>query len=443
MKILLLSFFTLLLSYAYGTNTIAGSINQQNGTIQVLIRNSPFDDNVTLISESNIKNGAFNTSFEIPNDAEIILSVNDLTVSKQIESGSDWTIELEIVDLPKPDFFGNEQRLEIVNLTSTSITESKIFEIEKNYRSILDQNRKKNGKIGNAFIEELENYLNNEIEQLDSKDLDFRLGTSQILAYSLASIRREKGNGGKIETFFIDNFQPSFSGIEAVNNVYAQEIQLEFLSKQLGKSNYFEFIDIETAKIDSKEIQQATLAVLITSAVGRKWTNQDETITQLSELIENCLSPDLKSWLEDFREYHSNSLIGEEVRDFEMNSPNGDQIQFSDYRGKYLLIDFWATWCGPCIKNMKKLPALKNEYQELEVLCVTTEVDVDRVRKFIDRNEYETQLNFGIAKNDKELSSYFNKRAIPLYFLIDPNGIIIDKAVTDPTSIIEKHLRTK
>ena len=58
----------------------------------------------------------------------------------------------------------------------------------------------------------------------------------------------------------------------------------------------------------------------------------------------------------------------------------------------------------------------------------------------MNRNSYADKLKFGIAFNEDEIDSYFNKRAIPLYFLVAPNGIIIDKAVADPIPMINKHL---
>ena len=280
-----------------------------------------------------------------------------------------------------------------------------------------------------------------QITKPNSEEFKTKFSTSKAFAYSLSNIKRAKADLTGPETYFADNFEASFSGLEAVNILFAQSIQLDFLTKELGKSNYFDFIKTATSGIEDNRIRQSTLAVLITNAIGRKWTNQQETKEELSAFIDQCDYSELKKWLLAFQEYHGNTLVGSELQDFELENPKGDKIRFSDYRGKYLLLDFWATWCGPCIKNMKKLPELKTQNNNLEILCVTTEQDTEKVDRFIRRNGYYTSLNFGIARNKKEIDSYFNKRAIPLYFLVSPEGIIIDKAVTDPVPMVNKHLK--
>jgi peroxiredoxin len=439
MKRLLFPFFSLVILTASATNTITGSINRQDGTIQVLIRNSPFDQNVTLLGESAILNGRFELSFELPYDSEIIFSVDDLTLPKQIIKGSNWKIELNIIELSKPDYFGNTKRLDLKRVESSSELESSIFDIEAEIESIRERNRKGNGKIGKNYVSELERYLIDQISKPNSEDFKTKFSTSKTFAYSLSNIKRAIAET-KLEEFFTGNFEASFSGLEAVNILYSQAIQIEFLTKELGKSNYFDFIETATSKIEDDKIRQSSLAVLITNAIGRKWTNQQETKEELSAFIDQCNYSELKQWLLEFQEYHGNTLVGSELQDFELKNPNGGEVRFSDYRGKYLLLDFWATWCGPCIKNMKKLPELKTQHNDLEILCVTTEQDTDKVDRFIKRNGYHTSLNFGIASTEKEINSYFNKRAIPLYFLVSPEGIIIDKAVTDPIPMVKKHL---
>ena len=440
--LLLLLFFSTLLFSANAKNLITGSINQQSGTIRVLMRNSPFDNTLTLLAESTISNGKFEVDFDLLQDTEIVFSVNDLTASRQILMGSNWEVKLQIINIRRPDYFGSKKKLQITEIASSSEVEWKIFNIEQDIESIKEKNRKRNGKIGKNYIPELEKYLTYQVIKPNSEEFKTKFITSKIFTYSLLSIKRDKGDLTEPEIYFIDNFQVSFNGLEAINILYTQSILLDFLTNELGKSNYFDFIKKATSVIEDERIHQSTLAVLLTKAVGRKWADPEETKKELFAFIDQCEYPVLKKSLEAFEEHHSNTLVGSELQDFELENPNSDKIRFSDYKGKYLLLDFWATWCGPCIKNMKKLPELKSKNSNLEILCVTTEQDVEKIKKFIKRNGYQTSLNFGIARDKKEIDSYFNKRAIPLYFLVNPQGIIIDKAVTDPIPMIDKH-RTK
>lgn len=91
---------------------------------------------------------------------------------------------------------------------------------------------------------------------------------------------------------------------------------------------------------------------------------------------------------------------------------------------------------------MKKLPQLKADFEnELNILCISTSDNPDKVSKFINKNDYGKDLTFGLSTDNELIDSYFNISAIPLYFLVDPKGIIIDKAVNDPVEMVKKHLK--
>ncbi|GHB34913.1 hypothetical protein GCM10008106_15320 [Mongoliitalea lutea] len=101
--------------------------------------------------------------------------------------------------------------------------------------------------------------------------------------------------------------------------------------------------------------------------------------------------------------------------------------------GKLILIDFWATWCAPCVASMPHLELLQEEFKEdLFIIPVSVE-DVERVNKFIAKKTYN--LKFSIDP-ENELRSLFPFRIIPHAVLIDQYGEVL--AITDP-----KHVTTE
>jgi thiol-disulfide isomerase/thioredoxin len=108
------------------------------------------------------------------------------------------------------------------------------------------------------------------------------------------------------------------------------------------------------------------------------------------------------------------------------------KFTIEQYRGKVVLVDFWATWCGPCRAAM---PALIELYDELhdqgfEVVAVSLDQDKDALIKYIDDNEIEWPNIFDADDSDadrKPLAERYSVNAIPMTFLLDQQGKVVAK----------------
>ena len=114
--------------------------------------------------------------------------------------------------------------------------------------------------------------------------------------------------------------------------------------------------------------------------------------------------------------------------DFEARTLEGSTIRLSDYRGKFVLIDFWGTWCSPCLGEV---PYLKAAYEtwprdQFEILAIAND-DVDSLRAFVEREELPwTQVPQ--MEGSDSLSNVLDAYRItgyPTTLLVDPNGVIV------------------
>lgn len=115
--------------------------------------------------------------------------------------------------------------------------------------------------------------------------------------------------------------------------------------------------------------------------------------------------------------------IGEEYRDFTATLADGSSFTLSEQEGKVILLNFWATWCGPCVGEMPAFPRLIEDYgDQLSLIAVNCGEDADTVRGFLDQNGY----TFPVALDEEyTVSALYPTDGIPYTVVIAQNGRIV------------------
>lgn len=116
---------------------------------------------------------------------------------------------------------------------------------------------------------------------------------------------------------------------------------------------------------------------------------------------------------------------GEPAPDFTLNTPEGVAVNLGDYQGKFVVLNFWATWCGPCKIEMPSLEALSRRFKakNLEVVAISNDqFGATVVRPYVQAQN----ITFTVLLDQLlTVSNKYGVVGLPTTFLIDPQGNII------------------
>ncbi|MCO4292228.1 AhpC/TSA family protein [Solitalea sp. MAHUQ-68] len=121
---------------------------------------------------------------------------------------------------------------------------------------------------------------------------------------------------------------------------------------------------------------------------------------------------------------------GVKAPDFSKKGVDGKDVYLSGYRGKYVLLNFWSSWCVACRANNARLNALSKEYKEenFQVINISLDSDLDQWVKAIRADQLQgVNLNAFFKDKDGKLAVSYNIRTLPMQVLISPEGNIIDR----------------
>jgi peroxiredoxin len=115
--------------------------------------------------------------------------------------------------------------------------------------------------------------------------------------------------------------------------------------------------------------------------------------------------------------------IGKPAPDFQATDLNGEELSLKSLRGQVVLLDFWATWCGPCIAEMPKVKKTYAKYkdQKFQIVGISLDRSIEPLETYIEK---ETLGWLHYWDKSREVRTLYGVRAIPSTFLIDGEGII-------------------
>lgn len=133
---------------------------------------------------------------------------------------------------------------------------------------------------------------------------------------------------------------------------------------------------------------------------------------------------------------------GEMAPDFTLTTPQGDSVSLSDFRGKYVLVDFWASWCRDCRKENPAVVELNKKYDGEKFAIISVSLDKEREAwlKAIEKDGLTWTQVSDLEGWQSAPARNYEIKWIPTNFLIDPEGKVITsgKDITNATAALQE-----
>ncbi len=128
----------------------------------------------------------------------------------------------------------------------------------------------------------------------------------------------------------------------------------------------------------------------------------------------------------------SEEIQGEKFPDFVFTDIKGKKHNSHDYQGKTVVLNFWATWCAPCVIEFPKLMKLAADNPAIIVIALSSDINDEKIRQFLKKHPI-TQNNFIVARDNKRkiTADIFKTYKLPETLIVSPSGLIAKKIVGD------------
>jgi len=429
--------------------SLSGKIeNFANNKVKLLYRPIPFADNVLNMERGTDENGYFNLKFPIPSATPIDLSIDNATLTFSFFPGDSIFIFLNPQDsgVDKVQFFGRGHETTLMryhwfqrfdNVFLTEFNEIVENRNPQEFEAFAKLWEKEFDRVHEAILKE---YQISKEAALSLKKIANLKKVNWYLVYANIQLRKNKINYTDLPIAF----QKAVKNKEFLTYDLAHDpeyqnyllLHLNTTSMISGSENcalysrYLRFVD----SVYLPQSKDYLMARILSEAYDNKCEAEvDEVAKAFIAKTKNAL---FAQHIDEKREKINVGGLakGSPAPDFDFVDAMGNKHRLADLKGKVIYLDFWATWCRPCLMAMASAKPLKERFEKdtsIAFVYISTDQDANKWKNhYITNNGEKYQWHMGPSL--MEASMAYQIQYIPRYVIIDKNGRIVNANAPRP-----------
>jgi peroxiredoxin/competence transcription factor ComK len=227
-----------------------------------------------------------------------------------------------------------------------------------------------------------------------------------------------------------EQLKPVRDEIIALEDSYSETMTREQMDFLRAQYMLLEKREVEIYQNFIKENPNSLVSVYLLSVYTTTW-GKEKTEELYEKFSQDNKDTEYGKQILRYIELNKEPKIGDKFVDFQMEDSKGDIQKLSDIKGKAVLLEFWASWCGPC---RHENPALVKTYTQFnskgfEIFAVSLDEDKENWLKAIEKDGLSWIHVSDLKGQGNEASLIYGINGIPDNFLIDENGIIIGRGL--------------
>ncbi|MDZ7689894.1 MAG: TlpA disulfide reductase family protein [Balneolaceae bacterium] len=242
----------------------------------------------------------------------------------------------------------------------------------------------------------------------------------------------------KYNFFTFEILKNQRAGIRDFTNAYANTFGVE---QRLEEKYDQELMQYDIKRLGYQTMDSARTSVLqhINSRRALAYARMHLIAERIGEMSPEVAKPSYTEYLQEFSEFTKYTSFlknfyqevksvspGQPAVDFVLPNQNGEIVAMDDFKGKYVLLDFWAAWCIPCLDEFPHMRDLYNKYsrENFEIVAISIEEDSLTWRRALNRFENPWVQLYGGNGFDQQTFSKYRGGGIPFYILVNRQGNI-------------------
>ncbi|MEK6616345.1 MAG: TlpA disulfide reductase family protein [Bacteroidota bacterium] len=277
---------------------------------------------------------------------------------------------------------------------------------------------------------------------------------TNYIEYTFASLEESialKGTGKLFNTYIngkpiqLSNYDYMFFFNQFFSATASNLMSASKTQNEIGRQNFSSLMEYfkQNKHLVNDTICEAVILKSLMEYFRYPVYKVNSVVAILEQASKQCKAKENQRSAENLKKKLSVMNVGKPVPQLLFQDVNGKTVSLSEFKGKYVYLNFCASWCSSCMQEMMLIPELKKMYgSKITFVSVSVDKKTDAMKNFLKKNP-KLDWTFLYCDNFKKAKEEFNVLTVPTYYLIDPKGNVLTSPAGKPQDIEPTFIQIK